>query len=207
MTEIPPDPARAAEKKALRAEARRRRAEAAARLPEAPERVARAALADLAGHLAGGAVVAGYVAVEPELDPGPLMAGLAARGHGLALPVVAARDAPLLFRAWAPGAPLEPGVLGIPVPTLASPAIVPHLLLVPLVAFDAAGRRLGQGGGYYDRTLGLRRREGPPVVAIGLGFAAQEFPALPEEAFDERLDGVATENGLRWFGRERGRCG
>jgi 5-formyltetrahydrofolate cyclo-ligase len=203
MTRIPPDPAIAAEKAALRAEGRRRRLDAARRLADAPAR--------LAAHVAGAvalppkSVVSGYVAMPDEIDPAPLLADLRARGHLTALPVVVARDAPLAFRAWAPGEPLEPGVLGIPAPIVAAPVVVPHLMLVPLVAFDAAGRRLGQGGGFYDRTLAGLRAGGAPLVALGVAFSVQEFPALPAEPFDEPLDGIATEEGIRWFGKEQAR--
>jgi 5-formyltetrahydrofolate cyclo-ligase len=203
MTRIPPDPAIAAEKAALRAEGRRRRLEAARRLADAPARLA-AQVAD-AVTLPPGGIVSGYVAMPDEIDPAPLLGRLRARGHLTALPVVVARDAPLVFRAWAPGEPLDPGVLGIPAPTLAAPLLVPHLMLVPLVAFDAAGRRLGQGGGFYDRTLARRRAEGPPLVALGIAFSVQEFPALPAEPFDQPLDGIATEEGVTWFGKEQAR--
>jgi 5-formyltetrahydrofolate cyclo-ligase len=138
-----------------------------------------------------------------EMDPAPLLHALLQRGHAVALPVVVARDAPLAFRAWHAGMVLEPGVLGIPVPPASSPLVVPDVLLVPLIAFDALGRRLGQGGGFYDRTLARRRAEGPGVLALGLAFAVQEIPEVPEEAFDERLDGIITEAGLRWFGKEQ----
>ena len=185
MTDFAPDPALSAEKKALRAEARRRRSEAALRLPDAPARVTAAALGGLLARLPAAAAVAGYVAMDPELDPAPLMAALAARGHGLALPVVARRDAPLIFRTYGPDTPLAAGALGIPTPTLASPEVVPHLLLVPLVAFDAAGRRLGQGGGYYDRLLATLPER---VRRIGICHRMQIRETLPIEEHDASVD-------------------
>lgn len=191
----------AALKSALRRTGRQARLAASASQPDTPGQIAAQPLNML--HLAAGAMVAGYLAMPGELDPAPLLQALVRHGHPVALPVVVARDAPLAFRAWQPGLALEPGVLGIPVPPASSPLVVPDVLLVPLIAFDALGRRLGQGGGYYDRTLARRRAEGPAVVALGLAFAVQEVPEVPEEAFDERLDGIITEAGLRWFGKEQ----
>lgn len=201
MTQHSAGPAMAALKSALRRTGRQARLAASASQPDTPGQIAAQPLNML--HLAAGAMVAGYMAMPGELDPAPLLQALVRHGHPVALPVVVARDAPLAFRAWQPGLALEPGVLGIPVPPASSPLVVPDVLLVPLIAFDALGRRLGQGGGYYDRTLAQRRAEGPAVVALGLAFAVQEVPEVPEEAFDERLDGIITEAGLRWFGKEQ----
>jgi 5-formyltetrahydrofolate cyclo-ligase len=199
---IPPDPAIAALKKGLRREARARRAAACGTgAGHAAEAVARHVAGGLG--LAPGSIVAAYRPVGDELDPTPAVAALRTLGHLTCLPVVSQRHGPLSFRAWAPGDPLEDGVLGIPVPGTASPEVVPDALLVPIVGFDALGRRLGQGGGYYDRTLALRRAVGPPILAVGVAFSAQEFDVLPEESFDQRLDGIATERGLRWFGHRR----
>jgi len=191
----------AALKMALRRTGRQTRLAASASQPDAPAQIAAQALTAL--DLAPRAVVSGYMAMPGEMDPAPLLHALLQRGHAVALPVVLARDAPLAFRGWHPGMALEPGVLGIPVPPASSPLVVPDVLLVPLIAFDALGRRLGQGGGFYDRTLARRRAEGPGVLALGLAFAVQEIPEVPEEAFDERLDGIITEAGLRWFGKEQ----
>ncbi len=201
MTQHSAGPAMAALKTALRRAGRQARLAAAVRQPEAPAQIAAQALRAL--DLAPLTLVAGYMAMPGEVDPAPLLHALGQHGHPLALPVVLARDAPLAFRAWHPGLALEPGVLGIPVPPASSPLVVPDVMLVPLIAFDALGRRLGQGGGFYDRTLARRRVEGPAVVALGLAFAVQEVPEVPEEAFDERLDGIITETGLRWFGKEQ----
>jgi 5-formyltetrahydrofolate cyclo-ligase len=201
MTQHSAGPAMAAAKMALRRAGRQARLAASTSQPNAPSQAAAQALRTL--DLAPRAIVSGYMAMPGELDPAPLLAALVRHGHRVALPVVLARDAALAFRAWHPGLAMEPGVLGIPVPPASSPLVVPDVLLVPLIAFDALGRRLGQGGGFYDRTLAQRRAKGPAVVALGLAFAVQEVPEVPEEAFDERLDGIITEAGLRWFGKEQ----
>ena len=113
----------------------------------------------------------------------------------LALPVVVERDRHLDFRAWSPGDDLEAGDHGTWHPYPSAPLVVPDVVLVPLLAFDRAGWRLGYGGGYYDRTLqGLRRAA--PVTTIGIGFAAQEVMTVPHDGHDQRLDWIATETGL-----------
>lgn len=139
-----------------------------------------------------GAIVSGYVAMRDEIDCFPLLAALAARGHSLALPVVAGRGRKLIFRRWTVGGALEDGVFGTRVPPVSAALVWPEIVIVPLLAFDAAGHRLGYGAGYYDLTLAALRHDGAPL-AIGVGFAAQELAAVPVGAGDERLDWVATE--------------
>lgn len=146
-------------------------------------------------------VVAGYWPLSAEIDPIPLMNRLAGRNCRLVLPVVMERGHKLVFRAWAPGDPLEPGTHGTFHPLPDAPELVPSLVLVPLLAFDRKGFRLGYGGGYYDRTLESLRRNAH-LKTIGVGFAAQEVPSVPHDGHDQRLDGVATENGLIMVDRE-----
>ena len=174
----------------LRRMAAARRTEAAAAAPEAGGAVRdrlRAAL-----RVPEAAVVSGYWPMRGELDPRPALLALAAAGHPLCLPVVAGKGRPLIFRAWAPGADLVPGAFGAEVPVPESPVLQPSLLLVPLLAFDRRGYRLGYGGGFYDRTLAALRRA-REVTAVGLAFAAQEVDQVPAEATDERLDWIVTE--------------
>lgn len=187
----PADPLLA--KKQVRAErAAVRRAVCAAAGP-----VAAQVLAALAPRLevAAGTVVAGYWPMGDEADPRPLMAALAQAGAILALPEVVARAQPLRFRRWADGEALDGGAHGTFHPTAAAPVVVPGVLLVPLLAFDRAGYRLGYGGGYYDRTL-ESLRENAQVRAIGVAFAAQEMAAVPRDGHDQRLDAIATEREL-----------
>jgi 5-formyltetrahydrofolate cyclo-ligase len=129
-----------------------------------------------------------------ELDCRPLLDHLHGRGHPLLLPVVTARDHPLIFRRGAPGDALMRGN-GAHVPLDGAPEAAPDFLLVPLTAFDRSGYRLGQGAGYYDRTLaGLRARR--PIKAVGVGFTVQEIERVPFDGYDQRLDGVLTEAGF-----------
>ncbi len=136
-----------------------------------------------------GAAVAGYWPMGDEVDIRPLLAALAERGHPLALPVTPPRGHPLLFRRWRPGDALRPGPLGTSFPA-GSEEVRPEWLLVPLVAFDRAGPRLGYGGGYYDRTLAAL----PGAVAVGCAHSVQELPEVPAGPDDVRLARVATEN-------------
>lgn len=182
------------EKKALRGVMLERRR--AARRPGADDDAAARFLA--AVPLAPAAVVSAYWPMGDELDPRPLMAALHAAGHGVALPVVVARGEPLLFRAWVPGLPLVDNVFGTRAPPQAAPAVVPDVLLVPLLAFDPDGYRLGYGGGYYDRTLRRLRGEGR-ALAVGFAFAEQQVDSVPREPFDEPLDWIVTEREARAF--------
>lgn len=157
----------------------------------------RQAAGHLLGHVAalrGIEVVAGYLPTAAEIDPRYAMDALHGLGFRLCVPVTGPRGSVLTFRAWHPGAPTERGRLGIPVPA-AGETLVPQLLIVPLVAFDRRGTRLGHGGGYYDRTLAALRAKGP-VHAVGLAYAAQEAERLPAGPHDARLDAIVTEAGV-----------
>ena len=138
------------------------------------------------------AIVAGYAAIRDEADPAPLLEHLHQAGAVCALPAVEAPAKPLTFRRWQPGDRLEAGSFGVPEPLAAAPTLRPEIILVPLLAFDRQGGRVGYGAGYYDRTLAALRRDGP-VLAIGLAFSVQEVPAVPLDPFDQSLDWVITE--------------
>ncbi|MEP9375800.1 5-formyltetrahydrofolate cyclo-ligase [Aquabacter sp. CN5-332] len=142
-----------------------------------------------------GRVVSLFAPFRDEIDTAPLAALLWDAGAQVALPVVIARDLPLLFRIWRPGDVLEPvGAYRIPTPLPSSPQLVPQDLIVPLAAFDRRGYRIGYGAGHYDRTLALLRAQ-VPVRAFGYAFACQEVDEVPVEPHDERVDGMITEAG------------
>jgi 5-formyltetrahydrofolate cyclo-ligase len=142
--------------------------------------------------VAPGTVVSSFSPMRSEISPVPLMRKLADAGAGLALPVVAGKGRPLVMRAWAFGAPLAAGVWGIREPTPDAPEVAPDILIVPMLAFDRRGHRIGYGAGYYDMTIAaLRARK--QVVAVGIAFAAQEIDAVPDTPRDARLDLVLTE--------------
>jgi 5-formyltetrahydrofolate cyclo-ligase len=137
-------------------------------------------------------IISGFMPLKSEINPLPLMQKLAEAGARLALPAIAGRGKPLIMRAWEFGAPLDRGQWGIREPKPDAPEVEPDILLVPLLAFDREGFRLGYGAGYYDMTI-HRLRVLKPVVAVGIAFAAQEVPKIPTTPRDERLDLVLTE--------------
>ena len=143
-------------------------------------------------RISPGVTVSGFMPLKSEINPLPLMQKLAEQGARLALPIVAGRGQPLIMRQWARGEPLASGVWGIREPNPDAPEVEPDILLVPLLAFDRAGHRIGYGAGYYDMTItGLRAKK--PVTAVGIAFAAQEIPVVPATPRDARLDLVLTE--------------
>lgn len=146
----------------------------------------------LSGVLAGhrGVPMAGYMAMRTEIDPTPVMEEAAAYGP-VAVPVIIGKAQPLRFRAWSPGCAMEAGAFGAQIPA-SGEWIIPQILIVPLVAFDRHGGRLGYGGGFYDRTLQQLRETGP-VLAVGFAFAAQQAEGLPLEPTDQPLDMIVTE--------------
>lgn len=172
----------------LRAAMRALRKRLAETDPEAAERAA--------GHadaLPSGAVVALYRAMGSELDTDALANVLHRCGRRLCLPVVIERDAAMIFRAWTPGEPLELDAAGCPAPLPLGEVVQPDLILTPLLAFDGHGGRLGQGGGYYDRTFAAM----PDARRIGFAYAGQAVDRLDLEPHDIRLHGVLTETGYR----------
>jgi 5-formyltetrahydrofolate cyclo-ligase len=174
-----------------------RRAALARRDGLPPDERAAAALAVAARPfpipIAAGAIVSGYSPMKSEFNPIPLMRRLADAGAQLALPVVSGRGKPLIMRAWSFGAPLAAGVWGIREPMPEAPEVDPDVLLVPMLAFDRAGHRIGYGAGYYDMSIS-RLRAVKPVTAVGIAFAAQEIAHVPATPRDARLDLVLTEH-------------
>jgi 5-formyltetrahydrofolate cyclo-ligase len=141
-----------------------------------------------------GAVVSGFASLPEEFRIWPLLRRLHREGYPLALPVMQGKSKPLQFRAWTPGDALDRGVWGIGEPKADKPVLEPDILLVPLLAFDRQGWRLGYGGGFYDRSL-QRLRTLKPVVAVGLAFDEQQVDAVPHLDYDQRLDWVLTPSG------------
>jgi 5-formyltetrahydrofolate cyclo-ligase len=179
------------DKTALRARLRERRRQLGAERPDAAVRAA--ALLPL-DRLPPFAAFSGYFPLGTELDPRPLMLRLAENGATPCLPVAVSRDEALEFRLWDPRDELEPDSFGIPSPPSWVDAVVPDLVIAPVLGFDRAGHRLGQGAGHYDRTL-ANLRAAQPVFVLGLAYSGQEVDRLPAEPHDERLDAILTETG------------
>jgi 5-formyltetrahydrofolate cyclo-ligase len=156
--------------------------------------------AELFGHPG---YVAGYWAMAGEMPLHALQLQLHP-GQVWCLPCVQ-DDGTLAFAPWRAGDPLATNRFGIPEPDVARASLLPaeemHLVLLPLLAFDAAGNRLGTGGGFYDRSFAFRRARPAPPLLVGVGYAFQQVDALGAEDWDVPLDGVLTEDGSRRFRR------
>jgi 5-formyltetrahydrofolate cyclo-ligase len=181
------------EKRQARTEAQRIRDTARKSVGEsAALALAENALGFFAGTEPG--VVSGFHPHMSEISVLPLLARLVSMGWTTCLPVVTGKGQPLVFRAWEPGDPLVRGLWDIKVPAAEAEEVVPGTLLVPMLAFDRQGHRLGYGGGFYDRTLEILRKT-KPVTAIGVAYAAQEMDRVPHGAHDAVLDAILSEAG------------
>lgn len=137
-------------------------------------------------------VICAFHSFGTEISTFELFDRLVAEGWTTALPVVVAKNAPLLFRQWAPGGALVVGRWDIQVPPETAPEVQPDVLLVPMLAFDRKGYRMGYGGGFYDRTL-AKLRALKKVTAIGVAYAGQEIDMVPRDEHDQPLDWIMTE--------------
>ncbi len=181
------------QKKDLREQAKARRSQAyARRRAAASEGLAKHGIG-FAGPVEG-AEVSAFLAIGEELDPLPLMRRLWAAGHAIGLPVMVGKAKPLVFREWREGEPLREVQWGIREPQDSARVIVPDIVLVPLLAFDCHGYRLGYGGGFYDRSI-AEIRAAKPVITIGLAYDELEVDAVPHDDYDQRLEWVLTPSG------------
>ena len=184
----------------LRAEMKKRRAYIAGGKPLAGDQMAEAAaVAFEAGATwpSRDSLIAGYWPIQSEINPFPLMQAFEDRGYRLALPCLVAEASSyrMIFRRFRIGDDLVSGPFAIRQPKDDNAEIEPDIVLMPLLAFDARGTRLGYGGGYYDRALAeLRARR--KVRALGIAFSEQQLAEIPFEAHDQKLDGVITELGF-----------
>jgi len=146
--------------------------------------------------------VAGYWPVGGEIDGRPLLAALAKAGRTVALPRMESRQGPARFLQWRGNETLRPDAFGVPSPPADGADLSPRLFLIPLLAFDRAGRRLGQGGGHYDRIINLYRAHG--AIAVGLAYAEQEMGVVPTGPHDAHLDWIITPKEAIRCGRGEG---
>jgi 5-formyltetrahydrofolate cyclo-ligase len=186
----------AAAKAALRLLLRGRRKQLAIEHPEADWMIVDVARGHLTARFPNpaGQVAALYAGLGAEIDARRHLADwLIEQGWTLALPRVEGEDGHMVFRQWIPGDALLHDEIGLNAPESSRPALEPDLVITPLLAFDRQGRRLGQGGGYYDRALeALRARK--RVFVLGLAYVGQETHGLPDEPHDQRLDAILTES-------------
>lgn len=188
----------------LSVEKRKLRQQMAARRMQLPHAAMLSASTSIARHFADHPILsfapsfAGYIAIRGELDVMATFREMQRFYKHTALPVITPEKS-LIFRAWAPGSPLIRNTLGTEEPIEAAREMLPAVILVPLLAFDGDGYRLGYGGGYYDRAMASLRELPQPPLFIGVAYAMQEIDQVPSEAHDARLDGVLTELGVSMF--------
>ena len=146
-------------------------------------------------------IIAAYLPMGGELDPRPLMQALRKNGNGICLPVCINEDAPLVFRRYRHNDALLPDDMGIAAPRATAQQVTPDIVLLPLLAFDGQGHRLGRGGGFYDRTLAeLKKRS--DCRFIGLAFDMQMVDKCPIAPHDEALHAVLTPSKRHDFNRD-----
>ncbi|WOK37183.1 5-formyltetrahydrofolate cyclo-ligase [Sphingomonas sp. C3-2] len=178
------------DKKALRSELKARRGAFAAAQPAFLPAAAPFALpAQFAAWLETARCIAGYIPIQNEADPLPLLACAAAQGHATALPHITTRTAPMRFLYWKPGTALATGPMGLSQPAEGTAETAPDIIITPLVGFDRRLHRIGYGAGFYDRAFA----EFPHAKRIGLAWSVQEVDAVPNDPWDMQLDAVWTE--------------
>ena len=175
-----------------------------ARRVQMPHAVAAAASQSIARHFADHPILAfadsfaGYASMRGEIDVMPVFHIMAKWKKITALPCIRP-EKNLIFREWSPGEPLVKSPVGSEEPLATNPTIIPAVVLVPLLAFDGDGYRLGYGGGYYDRTIEAMRDFATPPRFIGVAYSAQEVKRVPSGDHDQPLDGILTELGVSMF--------
>ena len=142
-------------------------------------------------------LISGYMPINSEINPLLAMQTLSEAGKRLCVPIVQSAGMPLLFREWSPISKMHIGAFGAKIPENGE-LVEPELLVVPLVAFDRSGARLGYGGGFYDRSL-EKLRQKRKTIAIGFAYAVQEIFKVPTETTDQYLDIVITEKEIIYF--------
>ena len=141
---------------------------------------------------------AAYWPFRDEIDVRPLLKAMDGMGCNCLLPVMMARKEPLQFHQWKPGDALEASRFGVLEPSKFHPSATPDVVILPLLSFDQCGRRLGYGGGYYDRTLRALRRKGE-VLAVGAAYQGQEVDKILVNSHDQKLDAIVTDRSVFRF--------
>lgn len=163
---------------------------------EAAHKIAENYAADL--NIKSGQVVSGFWPIRSEIDPRPLLQVLRSKGALICLPVILDKSR-IIFRLWQDDAELQNCGFGTMAPDKNAPTVHPDIMLIPLAGFDSRGHRLGYGAGYYDRYISNLHKSKHFPTLIGMCFACQELPSVPDEPHDVPLEKILTENGLRFF--------
>jgi 5-formyltetrahydrofolate cyclo-ligase len=196
MSSLRPGQESGCDKRAIRAAMRQQRRDYAASLDPATRAALEDRLADALEPLfAVAGIVAAYAPMKEEISPLPAMARAACDHLRLAFPFFVDRDSRMTFRA---GTPVDPGPWGILQPAADCEILVPDLILMPLVAVDGWGNRIGMGKGHYDRAMPGLREAGARLIGCGWGFQRVEQP-LEADPWDIPLDGFASPDGLEMF--------
>ena len=140
-------------------------------------------------------VVSGFLPIQSEIDAKPLMDALKAKGARLCLPVVVNKTT-IEFRAYENDETLIEAGFGTKGPPLDAPVLQPEVMIVPLAVFDTYGGRIGYGAGYYDRAIARLIAARTPPLKVGLAFALQEVPCVPQDGYDVPLDYIITNEGV-----------
>ena len=148
-------------------------------------------LPELDGDLSVVKTVAGYYPMKSEIDALIILKVLHAAFYPVALPTITSKDSPLEFHGWDLKSSLIDGPFGTK--QSSEQVVVPEIIIVPLLAFDLKGARIGYGGGYYDRTIEALRKNNPNLITIGVAYEGQKVDAVPTEDHDQTLDMVVTE--------------
>ena len=144
-------------------------------------------------------IIASYSPIQSEINPIGAIERSAEKGYTLSLPVVVERNQPLKFRSWRINDELIVGDYGVSIPS-SGKWVTPEVIIVPLLAFDDKGYRLGYGGGFYDRTLEKLKRE-KELKVVGFAFSGQYCADIPRDEYDHQLDTIVTEQGITEFGK------
>lgn len=192
------------EQRRLNTEKRKLREAMLAKRMALPHAAMLSAASSIARHFADHPILsfapsfAGYRAMRGELDVMEIFKQMARFEKATALPC-ATPEKTLLYRSWKIGDALTRHALGMEEPPPEAPLLEPAIILVPLLAFDGEGYRLGYGGGFYDRTISLSREIKLDQKFVGVAFSVQEVDEVPTDASDQPLDGILTELGVSMF--------
>ena len=144
-------------------------------------------------------IISSFISIKSEINTNELNNYILNKNKILCLPVVIKKNNHLIFREFTDDKEMITGFLDIKEPTKSNQTLIPNILIVPCLAFDSSGYRLGYGGGYYDRTFSYLKNKNHKYISIGYAFDGQKVPSVPKDEFDIKLDYVITEKKIYSF--------